>query len=225
MRREVCEVVLMERRAKLRAIWKGLLPRRGQVKDWCGGAALLLALVALLWRLGQPGNVFAQAPWAFAVWMPTPVQSTASSKPTMPADLPGDVRGFISLALPYARQAHQTLSWQTSVILAQWGLEHGWHVPDAQGYNWGNTEFAPGCEKPGRFCYAPTPAEGLREYLYTARLHFYDGVRAAVPHGANGTAVALGVSPWDEGHYTDDGHPGDSLLRIMRKFNLYRFDT
>jgi hypothetical protein len=142
----------------------------------------------------------------------------------VPADLPPNVRAFVRLALPYALQAHQSLGWQTSVLLAQWGLEHGWQVPDAQGYNWGNTEYAPGCPKPGRFCYAPTPAEGLREYVYTARLPFYDGVRAAVPNGANAVAVALGVSPWDEGHYTADGYPGDSLLAIMRQFNLYRFD-
>jgi hypothetical protein len=159
------------------------------------------------------------------VWQPTPTPSPSQSPLTdAPADLPPNVRAFIHLALPYAQQAYTRLSWQTSVILAQWGLEHGWTVPDAQGYNWGNTEYAPGCPKPGRFCYAPTPAEGLREYVYTAQLHYYDGVRAAVPQGADATAVALGQSPWDEGHYTADGSPGDALLRLMREFNLYRFD-
>jgi hypothetical protein len=220
------EVVLME---MLRAIWKRLRPWRNQAHGWrAEGIMLLVVLVALLWRLEQAGSVFAQAPWTLTAWMPpTPVQTTGGvpDQPTAPADLPPNVRSFITLALPYARQAHQALGWQTSVILAQWGLEHGWHVPDAQGYNWGNTTYAPGCEKPGRFCYAPTPAEGLREYIYTARLHFYDGVRAAAPHGADATALALGKSPWDEGHYTGDGHPGDSLLRLMREFNLYRFDT
>jgi hypothetical protein len=164
---------------------------------------LLVALAVVLWHLSQPGSASAQVPWALAAWMPGPAPTPTPSggalgQPPVPADLPANVRAFVRLALPYALEAHAALGWQTSVILAQWGVEHGWHVPDAQGYNWGNTEYAPGCPKPGRFCDAPTPAEGLREYLYTARLPFYDGVRAAVPRGADATAVALGESPWDE---------------------------
>jgi hypothetical protein len=214
---------------KQRTLWNKLWARGSQMKDWHSGViALLIVCLILLWRLEQPGNVFAQAPWTLAVWIPTPVQTGgASSQPTAPtADLPPKVRDFIDLALPYARQAHVDLGWQTSVLLAQWGLEHGWHVPDAQGFDWGNTTFAPGCPYHGsRFCYADTPAEGLRQYLYTAHLHYYDGVRAAVPFGSDAVAVALGTSPWDAGHYTADGHPGDSLLHIMRDFDLYRFDT
>jgi hypothetical protein len=212
---------------QLQTIWTRLWANRDQLKDWCsGGVLLLLVLIAFLFRLEQPGDVFAPTSWQLSVWVPTPVQTSegAYGQPTVPADLPHNVRAFVRLALPYALQAHQALGWQTSVLLAQWGLEHGWQVPDAQGYNWGNTEYAPACPKPGRFCYAPTPAEGLREYLYTAHLPFYDRVRAAVPYGADAVAVALGESPWDEGHYTADGHPGDSLLAIMRQFNLYRFD-
>jgi hypothetical protein len=181
--------------------------------------------VSLLSELGISATLGVS--WVAAVWQPTttPTPSPSPSPLTAaPADLPPNVRAFIQLALPYAQQAHATLTWQTSVILAQWGLEHGWQVPDSQGYNWGNTTYAPGCPKPGRFCYASTPEEGLREYVYTAQLHYYDGVRAAVPQGADATAVALGQSPWDEGHYTGDGSPGDSLLRLMREFNLYRFD-
>ena len=165
--------------------------------------------------------------WLAVEWQPTPTPTpplASSPVAEVPADLPPKIRAFIQLALPYAAQVHADLTWQTSVILAQWGLEHGWTVPDAQGYNWGNTEYAPGCMKPGRFCYAPTPAEGLREYVYTAQLLYYDGVRAAVPQGADATALALGRSPWDSGHYTGDGNPGDSLLRLMSEYNLYRFD-
>jgi hypothetical protein len=167
--------------------------------------------------------------WLAVAWQPTPLP-TATPQPTpltsVPPDLPANVRSFLQLALPYAVQAHQALGWQTSVILAQWGLEHGWYVPDSQGYNWGNTEYAPGCpyRVGSRFCYAATPAEGTREYIYTAQLRYYDGVRAAIPQGADATAVALGVSPWDEGHYTKTGQPGSSLLAILHDFNLYRFD-
>lgn len=163
---------------------------------------------------------------------PTPSPTATATKPKPPAipnDLPDNVHAFITIALPYALQAHQALKWQTSVLLAQWGFEHGWSVPDSQGYNWGNTTYAPGCQyqQGSRFCYAPTPAEGLREYVYTAQLGYYDGVRAAAAHGADATALALGQSPWDGGHYGGDsgGQPGSALLGIMHNFNLYRFDT
>src|SRR5579871_3082409 len=153
------------------------------------------------------------------------VSTSGASLPAIPDDLPGNVRSFIMLALPYAVQAHETLGWPTSVVLAQWGLEHGWSVPDAQGYNWGNTTYAPGCSYQGsRFCYADTPAEGLREYIYTAQLHYYDSVRAAVPRGADATALELGQSPWDAGHYGGADQPGSSLLTVMHNFNFARFD-
>jgi hypothetical protein len=157
--------------------------------------------------------------------------STTSTKarasfPAIPDDLPDNVRSFIVLALPYAVQAHRILGWPTSVVLAQWGLEHGWSVPDAQGYNWGNTTYAPGCPYQGsRFCYAATPEEGLREYVYTAQLQYYDSVRVATSRGADATALALGQSPWDAGHYGGAGQPGSSLLIIMHNFNLYRLDV
>jgi hypothetical protein len=138
----------------------------------------------------------------------------------LPTGLPANVQAFLVLALPFAQQAHQALGWQTSVIVAQWGLEHGWSVPDAQGYNWGNTTYAPGCERRGGFCYASTPAEGLQQYVYTARLPFYVGVTQAAQQGAVAMAGALGRSPWDAGHYTHDGHPGDDLLAILQGFHL-----
>jgi hypothetical protein len=202
--------------------------RRGDVLAWSGRTlALLLLLAVFIVRL-QPGNAWAQMNWALAFWTkpsPAPTQTASvPGQPTVPADLPAPVQSFIVLALPFALQAHQQLGWQTSVVLAQWGLEHGWHVPDAQGYNWGNTTYAPGCPKHGRFCYASSPAEGLREYVYTAQLHFYDGVRAAVPRGADAVAVALGESLWDEGHYGGAAHPGASLLKLLHTYDLYRFD-
>jgi hypothetical protein len=152
--------------------------------------------------------------------------ATSPKLPTIPTDLPNNVRSFVKLALPYAVQAHEDLGWPISMLLAQWGLEHGWTAPDAQGYNWGNTTYAPNCPYQGsHFCYASTPQEGLREYVYTARLSYYDSVRAAVPQGAEATALALGRSPWDAGHYGGADNPGSALLTIMRNFNFYRFDT
>jgi hypothetical protein len=161
---------------------------------------------------------------------PAPAMLSPTAKPKLPPipnDLPANVHGFLVIALPYAVQAHQALGWPTSVILAQWGLEHGWDVPDAQGYNWGNTTFAPGCPYRGsRFCYAATPAEGLREYVYTARLDFYTAIApAAKQGGADAAAQALGRSPWDAAHYANMGQPGALLLAIMHDFNLYRLDS
>jgi hypothetical protein len=160
--------------------------------------------------------------------------NAAPAMPPVPNDLPADVYAFVKLALPYAFQAHRVLGWQTSVILAQWGLEQGWHVPSYTGYNWGNVSYVPGAPtvgglnmpgSPRSFAYAPTPADGLRYFLYAASQHYYVGVTAAARYGADATAVALGKSPWDAGHYTNNGHPGSSLLAIMRKYNFYRFDT
>jgi hypothetical protein len=157
---------------------------------------------------------------------PAPVGSVTAQAALsrVPAGLPSNVQAFVVLALPFAQQAYQALGWQTSVILAQWGLEHGWVVPDSQGYNWGNTTYAPGCVLRDGFCYAPTPAEGLREYLYTARLPWYQPVTQAAHQGAVAMIGALGRSPWDAGHYTHDGHPGDDLLTIWQTFHFAELD-
>lgn len=171
----------------------------------------------------------------FTAFSDTAVNPPAATSPTaappklpaIPTDLPNNVRSFMKVALPFAVQAHQALNWPTSTILAQWGLEHGWSVPDAQGYNWGNTTYAPNCPYRGsRFCYASTPAEGLREFIYTARLNYYRNIApAARQGGADAAAQELGKSPWDFAHYAGKGQPGSLLLAIMHNFNLYRFDS
>lgn len=178
-----------------------------------------------LWAWSGFSSAWQQTAGANGSPTSAPVITAQVKLSTLPSNLPANVRAFLNLALPYAQQAHETLGWQTSVILAQWGLEHGWTVPDAQGYNWGNTTYAPSCPyKAGsRFCYAATPQEGLREYVYTAQLSYYNEVRAAVPGGADAVAVALGESPWDAGHYTVDGHPGDSLLAILHDLGFAQF--
>jgi hypothetical protein len=153
--------------------------------------------------------------------------------PPLLTHLPAQIDSFLNLALPYALQAHKALGWQTSVILAQWGLEQGWHVPSYTGYNWGNVGPMPGVPtvpgistpgSPSAFSYAATPADGERVYIMAARLPYYDRVFLAAPHGATATAIALGYSPWDAGHYTNTGQPGSSLLAIMQRYNLFLFD-
>lgn len=96
--------------------------------------------------------------------------ATSPNLPAIPADLPANVHSFVALALPYAVQAHQTLGWPISMLLAQWGLEHGWTVPDAQGYNWGNTTYAPQLPLSGvalLLC-VHTSGRAARVYLYGA---------------------------------------------------------
>jgi hypothetical protein len=166
----------------------------------------------------------------------TPLAGVVELRPTPTSlfdDLPAKVASFVKLALPYAFQAHQALGWQTSVILAQWGLEQGWHVPSYTGYNWGNVGLLPGVPSvpglnvpgsPSGFSYAATPADGEHIYVMGARLPYYIPVTQAVPAGPDATAVALGRSPWDAGHYTNIGQPGSSLLALMHSYNLYRFD-
>lgn len=165
-----------------------------------------------------------------------PVQAanapSASSASSAPKSVSGEA-AFVAYVLPYAQRAHADTGWPTSVILAQWGLEHGWKLPGFTGYNFGNVAALPGEQttpgtqvwgSPAAFSYAATPEDGLRQYLHVAHLGYYSGVGAAAANGADAAAVALGSSPWDAGHYTSDGNPGDSLLNIMHSYNLYQYD-
>lgn len=160
------------------------------------------------------------------------LQSSSSSYPISGAIATEVARGkhtttpqeFIEFTLPYASRAHDTLHWPVSVILAQWAVEHGWRLPDFDGFNFGNEKAIGGepAEQHG-FAYAITPEDGLRQYLHVASLSFYSSVGQA--SSADAAARALGRSPWDEGHYTHTGDPGSSLLDVMRAYNLYRYDT
>ncbi len=140
---------------------------------------------------------------------------------------------FITTMLPYARHASQTLGWPVSVILAQWGVEHGWTLPDFDGWNVGNTKafnspsgVCYGASVVRGFCSPKTPGAGLAIYIHGAQLHYYSGIAVAARQGGpNAAARALGASPWDAGHYTVDNSPGDSLLHAMQTLNLYRYDT
>jgi hypothetical protein len=139
---------------------------------------------------------------------------------------------FVATMLPYARHASQTLGWPVSVILAQWGVEHGWTLPDFDGWNVGNTKafdsptgVCYGAPVVRGFCAPKTPGAGLAIYIHGARLHYYSGIAVAARQGGpDAAARALGESPWDAGHYTTDNSPGDTLLRAMKAFNLYRYD-
>ncbi len=167
--------------------------------------------------------------------LPTPTMTATPGLPPIPADVPANVHHFLTIALPYAVQAHQALQWPTSVILALWGLEQGWNVPSYTGYNWGNVSAIQGEPSvgginvpgsPAAFAYARTPEDGLRYFLSAARLPYYAKVAPAAKQGGpDAAAVALGQSPWDANHYTVTGMPGSSLLAILHDFNFYRLDV
>jgi LysM repeat protein len=174
-------------------------------------------------------------PGATATPKPKPTPTPTPAKPA-PAPKTGSVSGakaFIQFVLPYAKRAHADTGWPTSMIIAQWGVEHGWKLPSFTGYNFGNVASVPGEPtvpgtaakgSPSRFSYAKTPEDGLRQYLKVAHLSYYAPVTAASKSGANAAALALGKSPWDAGHYGGAGNPGSTLLGVMKSFNLYAYD-
>ncbi len=144
-------------------------------------------------------------------------------------------QAFIATMLPYARQAHHDLGWPVSMTLAQMGVEHGWRLPDFDGWNLANSRPFPDPSGDGgvcfrqkvihNFCYAPTPQIGLAIYEHVAHLKFYSGIApAARTGGADAAARAMGQSPWDAAHYTANGVPGGMLLAAMKTYNLYQYD-
>jgi hypothetical protein len=152
------------------------------------------------------------------------------------------VGSFVCTALPFARMVQQEQAadglphpWYVSVILGQWGVEHGWNIPDYTGYNWGNSSAIPGFPSvggtnqpgsPGAFAYAYNPTQGAAIYETFTKMRFYVGVWQAYPNGPVAQAQAIGQSPWDAGHYQEGGGiPGQSILNAMNNFNLYRFDN
>ncbi|HEX6123092.1 MAG TPA: LysM peptidoglycan-binding domain-containing protein, partial [Ktedonobacterales bacterium] len=164
---------------------------------------------------------------------PTPTPTPAKAAPTPKPGAVSGVQPFIKLVLPYAKRAHAQTGWPTSVIIAQWGVEHGWKLPSFTGYNFGNVASVPGEPtvpgtaakgSPSRFSYAKTPEDGLRQYVKVAHLSYYAPVTAAAKVGANSCAIALGKSPWDAGHYGGASSPGSTLLGVMKSFNLYAYD-
>ena len=141
---------------------------------------------------------------------------------------------YVRFVLPYARQAHDATGWPVSMILAQWGLEQGWQTPTFTGYNFGNCgglndePFIPGTTVPGSpstFAYADDPEDGLRFYLHVAGLPYYAKIAPAAQSGGPvAAAKALGASPWDAGHYTNNNDPGSSLIALMQQYNLQQYD-
>lgn len=195
------------------------------------GGATLVAFTPLSGWLARP-----LAPWSAnnqVILIPTatPSHPVASGE-----------HDFVCAALPFARLAQQAIvkgpnaqphPWYVSVILAQWGIEHGWNIPDYTGYNWGNSSALPGFPSvpgtnqvgsPGAFAYATSAEMGVQIYVAFAQNGLYNVVAAAYPQGPEAQAYALGASPWDAAHYTEIGVPGSVIVNVMHTFNLKRLD-
>jgi hypothetical protein len=128
---------------------------------------------------------------------------------------------FIAALAPWANWCSPQTGVDRSVILAQWALETGWgsSVAWLEGHN------PAGISGGGHPLSYSSVQEGMNAYVETMRLEYYNGVRQARPQGAIAQAKALGISPWDAGHYGGAANPGSTLVAIIEQHNLQRFDA
>lgn len=129
------------------------------------------------------------------------------------------------LADEAARQLGHLSRW---TILAQWAVETGWgtsslcvHDHNLAGIRWyGHVgSFQVGGirgEQGTGFAGYGTLGAFIADYVRTMNLPAYSAVRAAV--GAEAGCRALGLSPWDAGHYRSGGVVGGSLLAAWHMF-------
>lgn len=245
---DACSTTLIPGTLRHDQIWQGVpqLHPRSRARTHrlvAVGAMAILLVVALtivpLARAGSPMGAWISNSNAFA--LPT----ATATPPTIYYPLRPNVGGvgsFICTALPFARLAQRKQlengmahPWYVSVILAQWGVEQGYHMPTYTGYNFGNVSAIAGFPSvgginvpgsPGAFAYANTTLQGVDEYvIFTGNYHFYYNIMANYPNGPRAQALALGQSPWDADHYGINGYAGAKLLNALNSYNLYRFDN
>ena len=201
-------------------------------------AVVLLAAVVVLLLSFTPLSVLARPvlPWG-ANQNVALIPTATPSRPVVWGE-----HDFVCAALPFARLAQQDIvsgpraqphPWYVSVILAQWGIEQGWHVPGYTGYNWANSSALDGFPSvsgtnqigsPSAFAYADSAEQGVQIYVAFVQNGLYNDVAAAYPQGPEAEAYAVGASPWDAAHYTDIGQPGSVIVNVMHTFDLKRFD-
>ncbi len=80
--------------------------------------------------------------------------ATPTPFPLGPTPLPvASPAAFITTMLPFAQQLHHDLGWPVSVTLAQMGVEHGWRLPDFDGWNLANSKVFPDPDGDGGVCF------------------------------------------------------------------------
>ncbi len=129
------------------------------------------------------------------------------------------VASFLAAAAPYAGQEASVTGLDCRLFLVQWGLETGWGSSNlARCNNWAgltcdHCTAAGTCS--GRFACLPSPAAFRSAYDCFLHNGNYGGVLAARGQSLSAQFVALGVSPWDAGHYAGTcGHPGCALQNL-----------
>ena len=215
---------------------KALL-RRPSPKALLVYLALLLALTqTLVGTLTPLARSERQALGGVFLTLGAVAPATPTPFPLGPTPAPvSSPAAFITTMLPFAQQLHHDLGWPVSVTLAQMGVEHGWRLPDFDGWNLANSRPFPDPAGDGGvcfrqrvvhdFCYAPTPQIGVAIYEHVARLSFYAAIgQAARTGGAQAAARALGQSPWDAGHYALNGVPGAALIAAINTYHLDQYD-
>ena len=180
------------------------------------------------------GNQMSGVPLGYIRHIGIPTLPKAFGEPT-----------FVCAALPFAQLAQSDITagpqaqphpWYVSVILAQWGVEQGWQMPSQlDGYNFGNVSAIPGQPSvggtgqpgaPAAFAEAPTPQQGVADYVRFVQNGQYNAVAAA--YGAMARRprpLRWATSPWDAGHYAEGGGgPGASLSAAITTYHLTQYD-
>ncbi|HET9111465.1 MAG TPA: hypothetical protein VFN78_11610 [Ktedonobacterales bacterium] len=236
---EISSVIVSSRRlpGTMLHTMRRTIRRRPTLKALLVYVALLLALTqTLVGTLTPLARGERQALDGAFLALGAVVPATPTPFPLGPTPRPVSTpAAFITTMLPFAQQLHHDLGWPVSVTLAQMGVEHGWRLPDFDGWNLANSKVFPDPAGDGGvcfrqasvrdFCYAPTPQIGVAIYEHVAHLSYYAAIgQATRSGGAMAAARALGQSPWDAGHYALNGVPGGALIAAMNTYHLDQYD-
>lgn len=121
---------------------------------------------------------------------------------------------------PYADRAGQALDMPGEVILAQWRLESasGTSRLAVQQNNFGGIKYSQYSKTAQKVAGTEFARYGsidafVTDYIRVMSLSYYKDVRAA--GSATDTAIALGKSPYDAGHYEVNGQQGGKILNLL----------
>lgn len=112
-----------------------------------------------------------------------------------------------------------TLGLDPSVMLAQWGLETAWGAA-VFGNNLANIRCSP-----TTFCLYATLEDFAAAYIGVMRQSNMAVILTSVGRTVEEQMHALGVSPWDSGHYTTGSNPpGSSLIPYQEELHMATID-
>src|SRR5713226_8251663 len=130
-------------------------------------------------------------------------------------------REFVAAYLPYARNARVACGLDETTLFAQWALETAWATAWAGAPNnlsnirpYSDGTCAAGGSASGGFCHYPS----LDAFVTANNLILHQTNMAVILNSASQPILdqltALGVSPWDAGHYeiSSGAAPGSALI-------------